>query len=416
MSIDELPNSKLPDSQNASLDYLAAGKLIDEKNPDWSAWENSDSRNGDFQPPFTVREAATLNAIVAANQPALAMIRGARTKASGEWGDRFVRPYVQSTTTFDFSAERRAANLANLAAMAAHADGHDDEAVARLEDLLRLSNAAMKRPTLVGHLVAVGINAMVGDTLARICPDLNGKYRGQFVELLNCLEDEQSWSDGRLLCWRSERICMLDEAMSVADGTFGAQPNGTPSTNFFLLGYVIRPLLIDDTRQMMVHMQGVLLANSANDWPAAQGRLPIELPKAIDAHPAAHLLSALLVPTLDRAVHVDFRGMAIRWLAVTSLAIRLYSNDHNGKLPMSLDDLAPAYLPSVPIDPLSGKSILYKQDVANPRIYSVGDNGLDDGGVEAGPRLGRSRYGNNGDIVVYLQDHPRPVDPNAARD
>jgi hypothetical protein len=43
MSIDELPNSNLPDSQNASLHYLAAGKLIDEKNPEWSAWSNSDS-------------------------------------------------------------------------------------------------------------------------------------------------------------------------------------------------------------------------------------------------------------------------------------------------------------------------------------------------------------------------------------
>ena len=80
--------------------------------------------------------------------------------------------------------------------------------------------------------------------------------------------------------------------------------------------------------------------------------------------------------------------MTERRLAAVALATRLYYVE-NGKWPASLDELAPKYLPAVPDDPMaSGKRIGYVAEEARPRIYSVGENGTDEGGSGAPLRKG----------------------------
>ena len=69
----------------------------------------------------------------------------------------------------------------------------------------------------------------------------------------------------------------------------------------------------------------------------------------------------------------------------------------------------PAYLPAVPTDPLSGGSILYKADPALPRIYSVGEDGVDDGGVEENFDFSGPSRTTKGDIVANLKLRPRPA-------
>ena len=52
------------------------------------------------------------------------------------------------------------------------------------------------------------------------------------------------------------------------------------------------------------------------------------------------------------------------------LATRLYRYDHAGQLPLTLADLVPKYLPTLPIDPFNGKSMLY--DAKKQVVYIVG--------------------------------------------
>jgi hypothetical protein len=85
---------------------------------------------------------------------------------------------------------------------------------------------------------------------------------------------------------------------------------------------------------------------------------------------------------LDLSVSLDAwyqrRGSTYRLLQ-TDLAIRLYLADH-GALPKSLDDLVPDYLPTVPIDPHSGHTFLYKPAADDFLLYSVGKDGIDNAG------------------------------------
>jgi len=76
-----------------------------------------------------------------------------------------------------------------------------------------------------------------------------------------------------------------------------------------------------------------------------------------------------------------------RRAAATVLAIRLYEADHAGRLPSTLTELAPEYLPTVPADPFSpGNSPLSYVPAHNPPIiYSFGMNEKDDGGDSSNP-------------------------------
>jgi hypothetical protein len=73
--------------------------------------------------------------------------------------------------------------------------------------------------------------------------------------------------------------------------------------------------------------------------------------------------------------------LATRRLAGTALAIRLYEVDH-GHRPETLAELVPEYLPAVPQDSFAeaGRALVYLPSAAHPIVYSVGVNGVDDGG------------------------------------
>ncbi len=52
----------------------------------------------------------------------------------------------------------------------------------------------------------------------------------------------------------------------------------------------------------------------------------------------------------------------------------------HGKLPDSLNDLVPTYTQSLPLDPFTGKNLIYRREKTGYVVYSVGKNLKDDGG------------------------------------
>lgn len=403
MAFEDFPTSNLPASKNASLDYIGAGNLINSQTESWSAWDKADSTLREFEPPLTQKEAEVFSKIVSENQPALTSVRSARGKQAGDWGDHLVKPYFNAN--LNLNSCRRVGQLIKVAALADHASGHDDQAIDDVADLYQLADASMKRPTLIGHLVAMGIEGLADDTLWKIAPNLDPASRAKYVKMVTQLLDEHTLADSRKYSWQTERICLLDSFTATANGTAltGAQPGAG------VTGFLMRPLILSDARMVMVHVTGILKASDAPDWPSAKSRQPTTLPNAIAAHPSAHLLSSMLVPSFERIMILDFRSLASRRLSVVALAARMYAIDHNGQLPATLDALVPTYLPSVPRDPFSGGPLLYKPDPSRPRIYSVDDDGNDDNGTERPPQ-GPTRGGHY-DIVVYLKDQPRPAPP-----
>jgi hypothetical protein len=81
------------------------------------------------------------------------------------------------------------------------------------------------------------------------------------------------------------------------------------------------------------------------------------------------------------AVGPAARDAAARHVIVATLAVERYRRANRGALPPSLGALVPAYLPAVPVDPMSGKAVVYNVIDGGYRVYSVDTDLKDDGGA-----------------------------------
>lgn len=77
-------------------------------------------------------------------------------------------------------------------------------------------------------------------------------------------------------------------------------------------------------------------------------------------------------------------------VVVTAIALKRFQLRH-GKLPATLGDLAPEFFQSVPIDPYDGKPLKYHPNADGTYLlYSVGDDGKNDGGDPTNTASGSS--------------------------
>jgi len=88
-------------------------------------------------------------------------------------------------------------------------------------------------------------------------------------------------------------------------------------------------------------------------------------------------------PLFARFITADLRRIAQLRTARAGLALERYRLAM-GKLPDMLGELVPAYLDAVPMDPFDGAELRYKRLEKGYVVYSIGQDGSDDGGREKG--------------------------------
>jgi hypothetical protein len=128
--------------------------------------------------------------------------------------------------------------------------------------------------------------------------------------------------------------------------------------------------------------------------------------KAVEAEATARhnfldigeVLVGVLAPSFDRTLLLQERTLVNHDLATVALALRIYREEH-GAFPGSLVDLSPGILAAVPTDGFADDAPFhYRREGSGYVLYSVGDDGKDDGGLD---RKEAAKAGVNGwDIVV----------------
>jgi hypothetical protein len=105
-----------------------------------------------------------------------------------------------------------------------------------------------------------------------------------------------------------------------------------------------------------------------------------------------HVMALCIVPNMDKTFLYTWRQESFRRVTLTAIALKRYQMRY-GRLPDNLTKLVPEFMPNQLLDPMSGKPLRF-QPVADGTmlLYSVGENGVDDGGL--------------GDDVYW----PRPTD------
>ena len=84
-------------------------------------------------------------------------------------------------------------------------------------------------------------------------------------------------------------------------------------------------------------------------------------------------------------------------LLSAELALRCYRADQ-GRTPTGLAQLVPQYLQQVPSDPFSGRALVYRPQGTNWLLYSVGEDGVDNGGKPLASRYARPGLIRKGDL------------------
>jgi len=91
------------------------------------------------------------------------------------------------------------------------------------------------------------------------------------------------------------------------------------------------------------------------------------------------VILAFFMPTLSRAVVLQKEYRAGTDVERAAFALAAFHAE-TGRWPEGLAELTPKYLPAEPLDRFTGRPLVYRPRPGGYVLYSVGINGLDDGG------------------------------------
>jgi hypothetical protein len=270
-------------------------------------------------------------------------------------------------------------------AQAELAAGHPENAFQDIQTILALARAAAPSPFLISLLVESSI-------------------LDRASQVINDGLERHAWTDAQL-AELSSKLSRIDLLARLSDGLRGER------ASFLHLNFSRTDLLtlrgLPDTRTLRLQnaalraFWAILPAGWINEDKAAYiGTIqqyidavnhPKELPSTlgdIEASLASRtvwnkiknpILCSALPAILGAAKTIAATQTILRSLA-TACAVERYRMAH-GRLPATLEDLMPAFLPSIPTDPLTGKPLCYKpSESSSYLIYGAGWDQTDNAG------------------------------------
>lgn len=338
------------------------------------------------------------------NAAVLELIRAARSRPAAFWPSQsLVRPPFASDP--HVTSQTSLGGLTAAAALFAIRNGDSAEGIERLRDLTALADHVLRdAPSLNEQFVGLSTVLLTSRTLERILPTLDleqprdsaatvevrNATRAQVEALRDALLAEQVHVESLYRALQGERLLRVSAAARLSESrwpsqalaaTIATDPAAPAWFNSPWSVLLFGPLIDRDVLGLLEVMTACVEAARQPLYSAAVAELQrLQRP----ADPLAELkrpLRDLLHPRgIDRTLLLHFRVLAERRMAAIGLALCLYTADH-GAPAESLDQLIPAYLPNIPADPFSREPAWIRYVPGDePRLYSVFENGADDGG------------------------------------
>jgi hypothetical protein len=387
----ELP--ALPDEKNAAHFYRQAAGAITQ--PPESRVSVDDIWSELADPAVWAEYGDDISQLMAANAEALRLARHARTLPKANWNAPVGLMAVTGLIP-ELSARRATGKLLSCAFQYHHHTGGHAEAVEALRDACAHAEAfGQLRGHMVGCLVLQAIEGLTVSTMEHIVPtlmvtdaarapepDIAAASRERVEALLTALLDERYLRENWRWAMHGDRVDALQYAQPGTLAAFLGPAVVPPARVSAPAEYVTRPMIKLDILMMLEHYSAMIAVADAATCPQAQTMVPRYPAFDSGIERNVHFLSRLALPTADQTVELFFRMVAQRRLAATALAIRLYELDH-GRRPPRLEELVPFYLPGMPVDPFTAEPdpIRYLPDAPRALLYSVGRDGVDDGGA-----------------------------------
>ena len=271
---------------------------------------------------------------------------------------------------------RKGAKRLQLEAVLHAENGEPQLAINSVEAIFGVGHSLANEPLLISQLVRIAIEALSVGTLERVVnrTELTDEQMTGISQMFLNAED----SNGLSRAFAGER-CMYTSVFDMpASGMSGFGGGGWGLSPVLSLYKAVG--LADTDKLLYLDYMGKNIEAfklPLNERSKAFKAIEAEFGKVSKIHVLLHLLR----PAFTRVAELDLRRTAHMRVAVTSLAIERYRLA-GGSIVEELDELVPRYLESVPEDPFDGKSLRYKKLDKGYVVYSVGEDLVDDGGLE----------------------------------
>lgn len=251
------------------------------------------------------------------------------------------------------------------------AQGDLDGAVEDLLSLIATSESLTNEPILVSQLVRIACLGLATSALERTLErhDLKDEQLARLQEALA----RQQFQPGLKRALQGEQFFLIHVTQTNAS-------TGEPGTDWARA----LPFRGADTAKGLELWRTVIDASDEGLLESLTATQ--ELEKEIEAVAASTIdrirypTTFMLFPAVDSSTKAFLRAEAGARLAETGIACERYRLAH-GRLPTGLDDLVPASLPVVPLDPFDGQPLRYRASETEALLYSIGPDQLDDGGL-----------------------------------
>ncbi len=304
--------------------------------------------------------------ILAANQQSLADIDRALALPHARWPLHAWPLAIRPGTSFmgNFSVRM----LLRAAAQIAHDDGHEPQALAAVSRMLALAKLLDSSNDLYNHVTAAGLRSEAAQLVERWNLQPTPATTTTLRELLAAMTEASRSSSDIERSFEYETAAFAESAVDTAPA---------------LQNWWLQPLAVDAVARGLAAQVRLLPVVRAHNW---QQVAAVSLPSPM-AHTNLNIIVlGLSEPRLEvvEVMRIYFRALADTRAVSVLTAAALYQAD-TGHAPATLEALVPAYLPAPPIDPFDAEShpLHYRLDGGEATVWSVGENGVDDGGKVA---------------------------------
>jgi len=385
-----VPNPTMP-SPNAFTYFRAAGLALQQKEDVDYAHSRPGSPGPDGKPrTYTLADKERL---VAANAEALRLLRAG-------FRYEYLEPPARSFSHVypHYAQDRALARLLALEAAVHEAKGNLRQAADSALDAVDLGVRIPRGGNIIGMLVGIACEAIGRAELWSRVDKLSGPDAAAASRRLVAIEPRRFGVASALIDEKWAAVAGLQELMRARGWRWnaGSLSEGGRSWRIYLalLPHSKRAIIGTYISNMDAQISASLVATKGMWLPE---------PQAIDP------VNAILYPVFSGAVLKDATNRTQDRLLAVRLAVRAYQASR-GRVPRTLEDLRSArLLETVPQDVFSAQYHKLRYTVVNgkPTLYSVGPDGVDDGGApirttQEGRPNSRApvQAGSRGDIVA----------------
>ena len=312
------------------------------------------------------------------------------------------------------ASDKNATLFLRLHALAALEDAQPDLALDDLRVAFRLIETVAREPLLVSQSLCF---AQIGQLEQPIWEGLaRGRWKKEHLETLQKLLEPMDGFRGVALGLRGERAAANDAILqmitkpALRDGVMDAteDPFGMGKSFRFVPSFALYRNLIglnDYYRTNITLVAGLdrrpgTVVNHLQEFEHMLERKTAK--KRLD-----NILLSMLAPSLTDIVRKAYRSQATVALTATACALERCRLE-TGAYPPALSALTPKYLAKIPLDPMDLKPLRYQLATdGSYRLYSIGLDGEDQGGVPVPNPKGTALINDQGDLVWTLKPKDR---------